>query len=392
MPVKKPTIRNNRKRPAQKRGASPRHHGPLTHLSIEGFRGIRRLDIDGLAPLTVFTGDNGAGKSTLLEAAFAVYGRTTPAWVPKLQAWRGLGAFSKEGPSYLGLFYDSSEAGSAALAGRAEDGTKLRLQIDRTEAGRQAVVLKQKPGRTGPEPRLEPANLADLAVQISALEFRAYENSRLENQSQLIWTFTPPDRGELQVRGGKPGYPTGMFQQPAGGALGDEDKDRYGDAREAGRDRDVMELVKTVDPRIDDIEYLQTTRTQYFRAKLKDGRTLPLGMLGGGVVNVFRFGIGLAHVGDGFLAIDEVENGFYHRQLPDVFRALVSARSHFGTQLMLATHSDEALSAIIEAATAHDASQFSVVHLRRDEDDNVQATVISGPDAKSSLEHGYDLR
>ncbi len=392
MPVKKPTAPSNRKRPGRKQRTPPRHHGPLTHLSIEGFRGISRLDIDGLAPLTVFTGDNGAGKTTLLEAAFAVYGRTTPVWVPRLQAWRGLGAFSKEGPSYLGLFYGWSEAGGAALSGRAKDGTKLRLQIDRTEAGRQAVVLKQKPGRTGPEPQLEPADLADLAVQTPVLEFRAYENSRLQNPSQLIWTFTPPDRGELQVHGGKPGYPPAMFQNPSGGALGEEEKDRYGDAREAGRDHDVMALVKTVDPRVDDIEYLQTTRTQYFRAKLKDGRTLPLGMLGGGVVNVFRFGIDLAHVGDGFLAIDEVENGLHHRRLPEVFRALVRARRHFDTQLMLATHSNEALSAIVEAATADDPRQFAVVHLRRDSDDLVHATVIPGPDAKSSLEHGYDLR
>ena len=75
-----------------------------------------------------------------------------------------------------------------------------------------------------------------------------------------------------------------------------------------------------------------------------------------------------------------------------IFRALVQAREHFGTQLMLATHSHEALSAIVEAATERNARQFAVVHLRRDSDDVVHATTIPGPDAKSSLEHGYDLR
>ncbi|MEE9271196.1 MAG: AAA family ATPase [Candidatus Krumholzibacteria bacterium] len=382
MPVKKSTARNNRKRSAKKRGTSRRHPGPLTNLSIEGFRGISQLDIDGLAPLTVFTGDNGAGKTTVLEVAFAVCGRTTPAWILTLQAQRGLGAFSKEGPSYLGLFYGPSETGCAKLSAGTKNGTELRLEIERTEAGPQTVLL---------EPT-ETADLADLPKHASALEFRAYENGKLENKSQLVWTFTPPDRGQLEPRGGKLGHPRAMFQHPPGGRLAQEEKARYGDARESGRDRAVMELVQSIDPRIDDIEYLQTTRTQYFRTKLKDGRTLPLGMLGGGVVNAFRFGINLAHVRDGFLAIDEVENGLYYRRLPMVFRALVQAREHFGTQLMLATHSHEALSAIVEVATERNAEQFAVVHLRRDSDDLVQATTIPGPDAKSSLDHGYDLR
>ena len=381
MPVKKPTTGNNRKRTAQKRTARPRHHGPLTHLSIQGFRGNKKLDIDGLAPLTVFTGDNGAGKTTLLEAAFGVYGRRSPGWVPQLQARRGLRAFAKEGPSYLGLFYGTSETGRAVLSGRAKDGTELRLEIKRIASGPQTVMLEDGQG-----------NLYNIAENAPSLQFRAYRNGKLENPSELVWKFTPPDRGELEPRGGKPGHPRAMFQHPSEGTLSDDVKDRYGDAREIGRDRFAIEMAQSLDPRVDDIEYLQTSRTKYFRAKLSDGRTLPLGMLGAGIVNVFCFGIDLAYVGDGFLAVDEVENGLYHRRLPMVFRTLVQFREKVGTQLMLATHSHEALTAIVEAATAHDARQFAVVHLRRDNDDNVHATVIPGPDAKSSLEHGYDLR
>lgn len=381
MARKKSTAQSNRKRPTKKPGTRRRHHGPLTHLSIEGFRGIRRLEVDGLAPLTVFTGDNGAGKTTLLEAAFGIYGRTTPAWVLNLQGRRGLGAFSKEGPSYLGLFYGSSETGRAVLSGRTEDKTKLRLEIKRAAGGPQTVMLGE-----GPD------DLSNLAKDAPALEFRPYMNRKLENPSSLVWTFTPPNRGELEPRGGKPSDPRAMFQHPSSGTLGEDEKEYYGDAREAGRDQAILELVRAVDPRVVDIEHLQTTRMQYFRASLKGGRNLPLGMLGGGVVNAFRSGVNLAHVGDGFLAIDEVENGLYHQRLPAIFRALVKARRHFGTQLMLATHSHEALTAMVDAGTKENAREFAVVHLRRDAHGAIHATVISGPDAKSSVDHGYDLR
>jgi predicted ATPase len=115
-------------------------------------------------------------------------------------------------------------------------------------------------------------------------------------------------------------------------------------------------------------------------------------MLGGGVVNSFRYAVSLAYVRSGFLGIDEVENGLYYHRLPEIFSALVQARKRIGTQLMLATHSDEALTALADAAMEHDPDQFAVVHLRREQDDSIRATVIKGRDAKSMRDHGYDLR
>ncbi len=234
MSPKKSTARNSRKRSAKKQRISARHHGPLTHLSFKGFRGISQLDIDGLAPLTIFTGDNGAGKSTVLEAAFAVYGRKSPAWLPSLQARRGLGAFSSnEGPSYLGLFYGTSETGRATLSGRAKNGKHLRLEIERTEASAKAVLL---------EPT-EKADLEQVPEQAPVLEFRAYTNKTLENKSHLIWRFTPPNRGELETREAKPSDLRALLQHPSEGRLAQDERNRYGDAREAGHDRLVIELV-----------------------------------------------------------------------------------------------------------------------------------------------------
>ncbi len=44
----------------------------ITKLTIEGFRGIARGTLDGLAPLTVLVGPNNSGKSTVLESLVLV--------------------------------------------------------------------------------------------------------------------------------------------------------------------------------------------------------------------------------------------------------------------------------------------------------------------------------
>lgn len=365
----------------------------LRSLRADGFRGFKKLEIDGLAQVCIITGDNGSGKSTLLEAAFALYGRTSPAWMLNVQGRRGLQAISKYGLSYLGLFFRGAEDGSAVVSGVASDGTRLRLEIQRAGAERHSMVFETDSGDSiEGVAGIASADIRTLTESTVPLQFRAFRNQKEECTSELRWVFRPPDQGEFRIVGGREGRPKALLQHPSDGALGLDDKARFGDIREAGRDRAVLDLVRRIDPRVEDIEYLQTSRTQYFRARLKDGSTLPLGMLGGGVVNTFRSGVNLAFVADGFLAIDEIENGLHFSRHAEVFSSLLDARRQFGAQLMLATHSGEALGAMVHAAYKFDPDSFAVVHLRRESHDSVLANVIAGKDALSSIEHGYDLR
>ena len=384
---KRPRSHKAAKSPSRQARRAPEtsHHGPLTQISIRGFRGIRELEVDGLAPLTVFTGDNGAGKSTLLEAVFAVYGRTTPVWIPGAQARRGFARVSRQGPSYLGLFYGLSEEGQAKISARAEDGSAFRLEIQRTTVGPHAVILEPNSGGS-----FNQSDLAD-AVRAAPVEFRAFRDDVEENKSSLEWTFTPPNRWEMQARGAKPGRLPAAFLL-SGEDFDEGDSGRFGDVREAGRDTDVIDVLRTIDPRVEQIEYLETSKAQYFRATLQDGRALPLGMLGGGLVTAFRHALALAFVERGLVAIDEVGAGIHYRRLPDYFRGLLTPCKRLGAQLVLTTHSFEALVALVHAATELDPDRFAVVHLRRDDKDQVRATVIPGEKARSAVDHGYDLR
>jgi len=55
----------------------------LKSIAVRGFRGIRRVVVNGLSEVNVFIGRNGAGKSTLLEAIYLV-----SSWVKPLDMLR----------------------------------------------------------------------------------------------------------------------------------------------------------------------------------------------------------------------------------------------------------------------------------------------------------------
>ena len=64
----------------------------IQHLHIENFRGIRQLDLDLAAPVTVLVGENGAGKSSILDCL-----ATLLSWYPaRLRSPKGVGARFKQ--------------------------------------------------------------------------------------------------------------------------------------------------------------------------------------------------------------------------------------------------------------------------------------------------------
>lgn len=374
-------IRAKTRTPRRRAGAAKPKGDWLRSIRIRNFRGIRDLNVDGLAPITVFTGDNGAGKTTLLEAAFAIHGRGNPQWVVDLQARRGFPHVSAKGPSYLGLFGGFEEFGEAEITGKTGTGKKPGIQLSRSSSdGHAAVVRTDSPapisaGQTPPP-----------------LVCHALSKGAKVHPSRLVWHFEPPNKGSFEAKGAKKIGAPAILMHAAHGAAGQDEEGKFAEARVAGRDESIIANMRLLDPRIEYIESV-SARGGYFGVRFSKRRgVVPLGMLGGGANNFFKFMVNLDAVRGGWLGIDEVENGFFHRRQPELFKNLFIASRAANVQLMLATHSHEALGAMIEAVPKSELSDLAVVHLRRESDDEVRATVLPGPRARSSYVHGYDLR
>lgn len=90
---------------------------PLTHIEIDGFRGLRRLALGPLGRVNVLVGGNNSGKTSVLEAISILAKPTQPAaWIDMIR-WRDPGGmdesrlhslrwcFSRTAESLAGLFY-----------------------------------------------------------------------------------------------------------------------------------------------------------------------------------------------------------------------------------------------------------------------------------------------
>lgn len=354
----------------------------LTSMLIDNFRGFRRLEVPVLPQITLLTGTNGSGKSTLLEAAFALTARNAPGWILNLQAHRGFARVSPtKGPRYTGLFYGFKDEGRASISGAAPDGSTYRIELERASALPPDLVVS--------------AATADTLTPSSDLVVRAFRDNLLENESTLAWVVDKDGKAALQMRGSRPPQAPAILLHPgAKEAVDEEEVERFGSAKAAGRAQAILEGLQMLHPSIEDIEFLRTPTGEAFYAR-RAGSYIPLGLLGGGVNNVFRYLTSLSYARGGFLGMDEVENGIHYTALPTVFRTLVQLCFESGTQLLMSTHSRDAVVALSGVAQEYmppSRSRIGAIHLSRGGENNVRLTWFVGDEFTSSVELGYEVR
>ncbi len=121
----------------------------IQHLSIENYRGIRKLDLDLTAPVTVLVGKNGAGKSSILDCL-----ATLLSWYPaRMRSPKGVGSRFKQADIQIGRKVASASIGVSFEEGRetewslstprkgSGESSQSQLRALTEEAQRQAVQM-----------------------------------------------------------------------------------------------------------------------------------------------------------------------------------------------------------------------------------------------------------
>src|SRR5205807_9044547 len=76
----------------------------------------------------------------------------------------------------------------------------------------------------------------------------------------------------------------------------------------------------------------------------------PLRTMGDGVVRLFAMILALVNAKDGFLLLDEIENGLHHSIQPDVWRLIFRVATSLNVQVFATTHSWDCIAAFQKAA------------------------------------------
>ena len=345
----------------------------LPSLSIRGFRGIDALAISRLGRVTLLAGMNGVGKTTALDAVrvYAARGR-----YPTLSSLLGerdelLMPDDEEGDGRLirdweALFYgrDTSRAGYISIG--------LGNGVGQLTIGQTASINWSA----------YPEQLSLFGGFSEDVPVQALEVSYRDRQQELSWAIVLDEVSRRVPRRGRQGIrspyigddpPSAIVCESLGpGRLGHSKLARLWDhvALTDDEERAVSALRLIFG---DDVERAavvgdDTTSRLGRRAlvRLKGHKQpVPLRSLGDGALRLFGVALALANSRDGFLLIDEAENGIHYSLQRDFWRMVLRTAQENDVQVVATTHSWDCIRGFAQAAMQSEDADGALVRLSR---------------------------
>ena len=358
----------------------------LPDLHIKGFRGIKDITISRLGRVTLLAGKNGIGKTTILDAVKVYAARGRYADLYRLLRSRDETAVrvyddEERRPPELNweaLFYGRVLTADSVISVGPTAGDPVNIEIRLAET----QLDFHSTGSQFPGPILE--------IQVSFQEvrqnFSTLPDVQRDRQRSFFRRMELPPAAQCESLG--PGLPSSAqlarFWDSV--ALTEEESQAVnalnliypnrveriamiGDSARAARSLGRMPVVKLCD----------------------EPRPVPLKSLGDGAVRLFGVALALANSKDGFLLIDEAENGIHHSIQRDFWTMILKAAHQNNVQVLATTHSWDCVAGFAMTATEIEEVDGALVRLEK-KGDRVRAVEYPEYDLDVIAKQGIEVR
>ena len=397
----------SKKTASAKKEASLRPKLHLSSLKIENFRGLKSLEIPRLGRVTLLAGKNGTGKTTVLEAVRLYAARGKPSEITNILSHRDEIKMGKDedndaiaAPNWEGLFFGrnipSSDA-DALVVGPMSSRDTLKI-IGASLDGEDVKKLLQ----TGLPNASEVPNTA-LEISFGKNKYKIpiwsgddFSFRRAFYSMGSYWDRFSGIADSLQAKclplG--PNVPTndfiaGLWEMVV---MNNQDKGMLKALALAARQGGELERVIFLGSQSSPYPRFPDNNRGRFVVKIENHKTpLPLKSLGDGAFRLFAVALALVNARNGFLVIDEVENGLHHSIQYDFWKMVLQTARDNNVQVLATTHGWSCVEGFARAANDLQDIEGVLARIER-KGDKTRSVEYNEKDLKIAAEQGIEVR
>lgn len=345
-------------------------------MKIDGFRGLRNLELKQLGTFNLLIGENNTGKTSILEALAILSDPTNLEWWNEVARTRDY-SWSPQSPieNLEWLFQHDLESSTQFSEINIQPiGDLCPLTSFRATGNLEIKAYEEKPEENEDEGRYRLARIGSASGDVAGIsvelnislretasplfvvegeqftkEFEVWENdfrsrSRKKIEPLFKHSFTPP----YHHRATK--FHTARMLR----------------AVDEGLKNNILELLQLFDKNISDFKtktsrYIRPTRSTWL--KYGDSDFMPLQTFGDGVQAALNSSLNILFASDGLYLIDELDTALHTSVLPKVINWLIRAARQHNVQIFATTHSLEVVDALLEGGEEDKSDDIVVYRL-----------------------------
>ncbi|PKM37120.1 MAG: hypothetical protein CVV06_07505 [Gammaproteobacteria bacterium HGW-Gammaproteobacteria-10] len=372
----------------------------FTQIEINGFRGLRSLNLEGLGRINILVGDNNSGKSSVLEALSILCQPQNPdEWLSMVRR-RDFGGLDETIVQSLRWCFTQAAITDYETLIEATCSFKSYGSFPLRELN---VKYSEFMGVPNPnEIRHSSRRVLGRDLAVGEL-MRGAELLHIPDWTSQSFHRESKSHSTLKVFEDFYAYPFLLGKQKLGYGLDSKTLTPYSyqlnrtqlrsQSKQLFED-DSLELLKDFDTNVEGIRIASFSggRAAIYIKHHKLG-VAPLSVFGDAMRRAVLLAATLLSLKEGgILLIDEVEVGIHVDALTNVFRWLVDAARKRKIQIFVTTHSLEALDALISASSVQEEEDIVAFHLSQTEE-KTECKRFSGDLLhRLRFERGLDLR
>lgn len=380
----------------------------LSSLSIKNYRNLKDLQIDSLGRVNLIAGKNNTGKTSLLEAVSLYAYKGSLHWVDSLLRRRGEFYSSLENSlennqkSYASLFYKREVkpyGNNRLLIGPKENveypndekflqnTLNIRFAIlHKTESVLKDEATNETLTRTLWKVLEDEEMEEGLTLRIGLKVMfdkkgGAYKLDELDRQNDIIY-FINKSNSPVNIQFVRTSNTDEEIAQ-AWDRIASTDKEKY-----------LVDALMLIEKDIKSLDFIKDESSHNERravVRIRDNR-LPLKSMGDGMNRILTIILALTNSENGYLLIDEFENGLHYTVQEDLWRMIFKLANELNVQVFATTHSNDCIRAfenVLNSEGNQDKGQF----LRLDKiKEEIIATLYTPSELKTATEHFIEVR
>jgi predicted ATPase len=326
-------------------------------LRIRGLRGFRAFEVGELKRTNLFIGANNAGKTTVLEALLLHLGAYNPQLPVIVNAIRGFDRFATDPDDIWGWLFPGKDTTST-----------IEITTIREQAAEYSVRIflrerKQTSISQTPEVRTAASTATSVVAGAAAREL-VIEYTDVGGAKMLSNAYVDGDQIVYQ-KGSITPTPQAIYLHFKAPRTQENPERLSGLKQVVGGDRELLESLRIIEPRLRELVILARGGPAAIYGDIGIGQLLPLSMLGDGINRLLTLLLSISAAPNGFVMVDEIENGFHYSVLRKVWQAIGDACNRNQVQLFAATHSLECVRAAHESFKIHQPYDLGLFRIER---------------------------